>query len=144
MYAIFTRGDRIAPADVVPTEGEGVQLLGTVTTPPCEAGGFSEQLRGNPPAYVPNAVPRRKAKSPVMHDPCRRYVPVENSAALAAMLPLGQSLSLDRPTFRARLRGSTRIDQNNLSPSVCSFVGEHRGQLRPCGVVNRLGEHRAG
>jgi hypothetical protein len=30
MYAIFTRGDRITPADVVPTEEEGVQLLGTM------------------------------------------------------------------------------------------------------------------
>ena len=28
MYAIFTRHDRIMPADVVPTEEEGVQLLG--------------------------------------------------------------------------------------------------------------------
>jgi hypothetical protein len=30
MYAIFTRGDRIAPRDVVPTEEEGVQLLGSM------------------------------------------------------------------------------------------------------------------
>src|SRR5215210_2728982 len=62
-----------------------------VTTPPAEAGGFSGQLRGNPPAYVPNAVSRRKAKSPVMHDLRRRHIPVENSAALAAMLPHRQS-----------------------------------------------------
>ena len=30
MYAIFTRQDRITPRDVVPTEEEGVQLLGTI------------------------------------------------------------------------------------------------------------------
>jgi pimeloyl-ACP methyl ester carboxylesterase len=30
MYAIFTRGDRPAPRDVVPTEEEGVQLLGSM------------------------------------------------------------------------------------------------------------------
>jgi hypothetical protein len=79
-----------------------------------------------------------------MHNLCRRHVPVENRTAIAAMLPLGQSLGLDRPALRTGLRGSARIDQNNLPPSVCSFVGEHRGQLRPRGVVNRLGQHRAG
>ena len=30
MYAIFTRRDRITPQDVVPTDEEGVQLLGTM------------------------------------------------------------------------------------------------------------------
>jgi hypothetical protein len=30
MYAIFTRHDRIVPRDTVPTEEEGVQLLGTM------------------------------------------------------------------------------------------------------------------
>ena len=30
MYAIFTRGDRIVPRDIVPTEEEGVELLGTM------------------------------------------------------------------------------------------------------------------
>jgi hypothetical protein len=30
MYAIFTRKDRITPADAVPTEEEGVELLGTM------------------------------------------------------------------------------------------------------------------
>jgi len=30
MYAIFTRDDRIAPRDAVPTDEEGVQLLGTM------------------------------------------------------------------------------------------------------------------
>jgi lipocalin-like protein len=30
MYAIFTRHDRITPRDVVPTEEEGVQLLGSM------------------------------------------------------------------------------------------------------------------
>lgn len=30
MYAIFTRGDRIAPRDTVPTDEEGVQLLGSM------------------------------------------------------------------------------------------------------------------
>ena len=30
MYAIFTRKDRITPADAVPTDEEGVQLLGTM------------------------------------------------------------------------------------------------------------------
>src|SRR3954447_8573573 len=116
----------------------------SVTTPPAEAGGFSGQLRGHPPAYVPNAVSRRKSECPEMHNLRRRHVPVENRTAIAAMLPLGPSLGLDRPALRTGLRGSARIDQNNLPPSVCSFVGEHRGQLRPRGVVDRLGQHRAG
>src|ERR1700726_1293677 len=30
MYAIFTREDRVAPRDGVPTDEEGVQLLGTI------------------------------------------------------------------------------------------------------------------
>jgi len=30
MYAIFTRHDRVTPHDVVPTDEEGVQLLGTM------------------------------------------------------------------------------------------------------------------
>src|SRR5215212_5179082 len=33
-----------------------------ITTPPVEAGGFSGQLRGNPPTYLPNAVSRRKSE----------------------------------------------------------------------------------
>jgi Lipocalin-like domain len=38
MYAIFTRHDRVAPRDVVPTDEEGVQLLGTMVA---YAGTFS-------------------------------------------------------------------------------------------------------
>jgi hypothetical protein len=38
MYAIFTRFDRVAPRDVVPTDEEGVQLLGTMVA---YAGTFS-------------------------------------------------------------------------------------------------------
>src|SRR5258705_6613370 len=38
MYAIFTRDDRVAPRDVVPTDEEGVQLLGTMVA---YAGTFS-------------------------------------------------------------------------------------------------------
>jgi hypothetical protein len=38
MYAIFTRDDRVTPRDVVPTDEEGVQLLGTMVA---YAGTFS-------------------------------------------------------------------------------------------------------
>ena len=38
MYAIFTRHDRVTPRDVVPTDEEGVQLLGTMVA---YAGTFS-------------------------------------------------------------------------------------------------------
>ena len=38
MYAIFTRDDRVAPRDAVPTDEEGVQLLGTMVA---YAGTFS-------------------------------------------------------------------------------------------------------
>jgi Lipocalin-like domain len=38
MYAIFTRDDRVVPRDVVPTDEEGVQLLGTMVA---YAGTFS-------------------------------------------------------------------------------------------------------
>jgi len=42
MYAIFTRDDRIAPRDAVPTDEEGVQLLGTMVA---YAGTFSSWAR---------------------------------------------------------------------------------------------------
>jgi hypothetical protein len=38
MYAIFTRDDRVTPRDAVPTDEEGVQLLGTMAA---YAGTFS-------------------------------------------------------------------------------------------------------
>jgi hypothetical protein len=38
MYAIFTRHERVTPRDVVPTDEEGVQLLGTMVA---YAGTFS-------------------------------------------------------------------------------------------------------
>ena len=38
MYAIFTRDDRVVPRDVVPTDEEGVELLGTMVA---YAGTFS-------------------------------------------------------------------------------------------------------
>jgi hypothetical protein len=38
MYAIFVRHDRITPSDVVPTDEEGVKLLGTMVA---YAGGFT-------------------------------------------------------------------------------------------------------
>src|SRR5258706_3528131 len=38
MYAIFTRHDRVTPRDVVPTDEEGVELLGTMVA---YAGTFS-------------------------------------------------------------------------------------------------------
>src|SRR6201997_5332723 len=38
MYAIFTRNDRVTPRDVVPTDEEGVELIGTMVA---YAGTFS-------------------------------------------------------------------------------------------------------
>ncbi len=84
------------------------------------------------------------SKRSEMHGRRRPHIPVETRTAAAAMLPLGQSLGVDRSTSRARLGGPAWVNRDDLSPSVCSFVGEHRGQVRPRGIVNRLGEPRAG
>ena len=115
-----------------------------MTTPPASAGGFSDDLRRNRPGYRLKAVSRPKTERPEMHDPSRRHIPVERAAAVAAVNTLGKRLGADQTAFGASLRSSARIDQNDFSSSVCSFVGEHRGQLSPRGIVNRLGQHRAG
>lgn len=39
----------------------------TVTIPPTSSGGFSRQIRGNPPASVLKALSRPEAKCPVMY-----------------------------------------------------------------------------
>ena len=51
MYAIFTRDDRVVPRDVVPTDEEGVQLLGTMVA---YAGTFSlgENVGGSPHRHL--------------------------------------------------------------------------------------------
>ena len=62
MYAIFTRDDRVKPRDVVPTDEEGVQLLGTMVA---YAGTFSLGRRmswsitSTPPGTRPGPAPTR-------------------------------------------------------------------------------------
>lgn len=115
-----------------------------MTTPLPEGSGFSEQLRRDRPAYVPTAVPRPVTECPLLHDDRCRDIAVESRAAIAAMLPFAKHLGLDRSAVRASLGSPARIDEDDRPTSVCSFVGQHRRQLAPCGIVDRLGEHRAG
>lgn len=76
-----------------------------------------------------------------MNDHCRSNVPVENTAAIAAVHALDQCLCGDRSALRAGLRSPARIDADELAPGSLSLVCEHLNQLRPRGVVDVLGEH---
>jgi hypothetical protein len=80
-------------------------------------------------------------EGPDMHDLSRSNIAIQNTPAFAAVRPLAQRLRLDRPAFRAGLRGAARIDLDERATSLCSFVVEHRDQLRPCGVVYVAGQH---
>lgn len=79
-----------------------------------------------------------------MYDYCRRNVPVERAAAITAVLALDQRLGDNSPALRARLGSSSRINRHDLTTSICSFVGDHRSQLRPRGVVHMLRQHTTG
>jgi hypothetical protein len=70
----------------------------------------------------------------------RSNVPVENATAVTAVCVLTSCLGCYLSTFRALLGGSPRIDLNKLDISICSFVFEHCGQLRPRGISNMLGQ----
>jgi hypothetical protein len=52
---------------------------------------------------------------------------------------LGHDCSADAP-----LRRAARVNLYKPSTSVCSFVGQHREELRPAGIVNRLGQNASG
>ena len=114
-----------------------------VTTPLPEGSGFLEQLCRNRPAYVPKAVSRPVTECPLVHDDRGRNIPGESRAAIAAMLPFGERLDPDRPAVGASLGSPARIDEDDRPTSLCSFIGQHRRQLAPCGIVDRLGQHRA-
>src|SRR5690606_13248490 len=110
-----------------------------VNTPPASAGGFSDKLCRNRLARQPKA--GSTPHSPVTHDLSRGNIAIQNTPAFAAVRPLAQGLRLNCPAFRAGLRGAARIDLDERATSLCSFVVEHRDQLRPCGVVYVAGEH---
>lgn len=78
-----------------------------------------------------------------MHNHRRSNVPVENTSARTAVRALGQRFLRDGPAFGARLGGSSRINHHDLAASIRSFVGGHRGQLSPRGVINMLRQHSA-
>ena len=82
-----------------------------------------------------------RPKSPEMHNHRRSNIPVENSTALAAMLPFGKGLGLDRPALRTGLTCATRINQSDFSTGTCSLVLNELDELAPRGVVNGTGQH---
>lgn len=110
-----------------------------MTTPHALACGFSRQLCGTPLAYVAKAVSR--PKSSLMHDHRGSNVSVQNRAAFAGMGSSREGFCFDRPALRAGLRSAARIDQYDISTSVCSFVLNKLDKDGPRGVVNGPGEH---
>src|ERR1700730_14136658 len=79
-----------------------------------------------------------------MYDLCRGNVPVENAAALAAVHSISQRFLGNDPALGARLGSSPRINLDELAPGACSLVCEHRGQLRPRGIVDMFRQHAGG
>lgn len=112
-----------------------------MTTPLADASGFSEHLRGNPPGYVPNAVPRRRSECPQVNDASRGHIAIHNAAAVAAVHSLAQLLRLDRPAIGTGLGRAARIDHLHFGTGTCSLVRRELDECAPRGVVNRPGEH---
>lgn len=57
-----------------------------------------------------------------MHDHRSSNVTVKAASAITAVFALGQRFLCDRPALRAGLASSSRIDKDNLTTSVLSFV----------------------
>ncbi len=113
-----------------------------VNTPPAKAGGFSGELGGNPLAWRPKAGSRPEVR-PVQHDPRGRHVAVEDAAASAAVLPLGERLGRDRAARGAGLGGPARVEQHDDATGPCCLVADVLNDLVPRGVVHGLGKHPA-
>lgn len=112
-----------------------------MTTPLADASGFSEHLRGNPPGYVPNAVPRRRSECPLMNDASRGHIAIHNATAVAAVHSLAQLLRLDRPAIGTGLGRAARVDQLHFGTGTCSLVRRELDECAPRSVVNRPGKH---
>ena len=115
----------------------------TVNAPSAKAGGFSGKLRGIPHALRLKAGSRPQCGQ-MQHDTSRGDIPVENASALAAALSLSERLGCDRAAFRAGLGRPSWIDQADVDTGAFSLVSDMLDELRPRGVVYRLGEHPAG
>ena len=76
-------------------------------------------------------------------NPRRRNVPIQYTPAFRAVVYSGRErLDCDGSALRASLTGPARVDGDDTNTSVFSFVFDHRPQLGPRGITNRLGEHR--
>lgn len=111
-----------------------------MNTPVAVASGYSDKLCGNPLAWRLTDSSCRKIR-PHQHDLRSRDIAIENTSAFAAMYPFGESLAFDRATFRACLAAAARIDQHQNATGTFSLVTDVLNELRPRGVVNRLGKH---
>ena len=96
-------------AEIARKVGQLVPGFMPVTTPPAEAGGFSVQLRGNPPAYAPKADIPARSEGPFMHNHRRRHVAIQHAPAGAGMYSNAERLGLDRPALGAGLARSARV-----------------------------------
>ena len=76
-----------------------------------------------------------------MHHHRCRHIPIENTAAIAAVHSFGQSFLGDGAASWACLGGSTRIDTDNLTTGSFSLVGKHCGQNGPRSIVYMFGQH---
>ena len=115
-----------------------------MNTPSPEGRGFSARLRGNPHASRPMAGSRPPEL--LQHVAGRVDVAVKDEVAtVAAVHPVRERL---RPVGRmpasaASPGGAARIDQDHGPTGAFSLASQHVPQLRPRGIVNRPGEHRA-
>src|SRR3954469_278970 len=73
----------------------------------------------------------------------RGNVPIHDTVAFSAVVYSGRErLDRDGSALRASLTSSPWVDRDNSNTGTCRLVFDHRPQLSPRGIVNRLGEHR--
>lgn len=75
-----------------------------------------------------------------MHNDCRSNIAIQTAPTFTMVLSRRKQLRFDRAAAWAGLTCSARINLDEFSTSVCSFVPKVRDDLCPCGVVNVLGQ----
>ena len=111
-----------------------------MNTPSAKADGFSDKLCGNPLAWRPKAGSRPQS-CPMQNDLRRRYIPVQDASAIAAVHPFRESLGLDCAAIRTGLAGAARIDQHDRPTGTFSLEGRELDELGPRGGVDGTGKH---
>jgi (4-(4-[2-(gamma-L-glutamylamino)ethyl]phenoxymethyl)furan-2-yl)methanamine synthase len=76
-----------------------------------------------------------------MHDRRCSDIAIEVNTAVAAMPSISELLNSDASALGTFLTRTARIDLDDLTTSVRSFVVEHRDELCSRGIINVLGVH---